>query len=211
MSAPTERPVAANFVRDLVQRRHRAGHLRRARADPVPTRAERLPAHRPRQGDLRSTSASPPSSAASCNLRFDDTNPDTEEIELRRRDHRRPRAGSGSSPASRLYASDYFEQLYEWAELLITDGKAYVDDQDGETISAQRGGYGKPGIESPYRDRPRRGEPRPVPADARRRVRRRVARAARQDRHAAREHAAARSGDVPHPSTGTTTAPATRG
>ena len=52
------------------------------------------------------------------------------------------------------YASDYFEQLYDWAELLITKGLAYVDDQDGETISAQRGGYGKPGIESPHRDRP---------------------------------------------------------
>ena len=52
-----------------------------------------------------------------------------------------------------LYASDYFDQLYEWAELLITQGKAYVDDQDGETISTQRGGYGKPGIDSPYRNR----------------------------------------------------------
>ncbi len=53
-----------------------------------------------------------------------------------------------------LYASDYFEQLYRWAELLIEQGKAYVDEQDGETISEQRGGYGNPGIESPHRDRP---------------------------------------------------------
>jgi glutaminyl-tRNA synthetase len=87
-----------------------------------------------------------------CNLRFDDTNPDTEDIsfvdgivaDLR---------WLGYEPGEPLYASDYFEQIYQWAELLITDGKAYVDDQDGETIRAQRGGYGKPGVESPHRTR----------------------------------------------------------
>ena len=76
---------------------------------------------------------------------------------------------------------------------------AYVDDQDGETISAQRGGFGKPGRRDAVPRPQRRGEPRPVPSDARRGVRRRGPRAARQDRHAAREHAAARPGDVPHP------------
>ena len=88
-----------------------------------------------------------------CNLRYDDTNPDTEDIEF---------AGSiiddltwlGFPPGNPLYASDYFEQLYQWAEHLVSQGLAYVDDQDGETISAQRGGYGKPGVESPHRDRP---------------------------------------------------------
>ena len=88
-----------------------------------------------------------------CNLRFDDTKPDTEETEfvdaiiadLR---------WLGFEPANVFYASDYFEQLYEWAEYLIGKGLAYVDEQDGETISAQRGGYGKPGIDSPFRDRP---------------------------------------------------------
>ena len=88
-----------------------------------------------------------------CNLRFDDTNPDTEETEfvdaiiadLR---------WLGFEPANVFYASDYSEQLYEWAEYLIGKGLAYVDEQDGETISAQRGGYGKPGIDSPFRDRP---------------------------------------------------------
>jgi glutaminyl-tRNA synthetase len=87
-----------------------------------------------------------------CNLRFDDTNPDTEDIEF---------AGSivddlnwlGFPPGEPLYASDYFEQLYLWAEHLVLQGLAYVDDQDGETISAQRGGYGRPGIESPFRER----------------------------------------------------------
>ena len=88
-----------------------------------------------------------------CNLRFDDTNPDTEETEY---------VESiiddigwlGYEPANIYHASDYFEQLYEWTEYLINEGLAYVDDQDAETISAQRGGYGKPGIESPFRERP---------------------------------------------------------
>ena len=87
-----------------------------------------------------------------CNLRFDDTNPETEETECVDSIIADVR-WLGFEPANVLYASDYFDQLYEWAELLITEGKAYVDDQDGETISAQRGGYGKPGIDSPYRNR----------------------------------------------------------
>ena len=87
-----------------------------------------------------------------CNLRFDDTNPETEETEYVDSIIADVR-WLGFEPANVLYASDYFDQLYEWAELLITEGKAYVDDQDGETISTQRGGYGKPGIDSPYRNR----------------------------------------------------------
>ncbi|HSN12325.1 MAG TPA: glutamine--tRNA ligase/YqeY domain fusion protein [Propionibacteriaceae bacterium] len=87
-----------------------------------------------------------------CNLRLDDTNPDTEDVEY---------VDAivsdiewlGYEPARVLHASDYFPTLYEWAEHLIRTGFAYVDDQDSETISAQRGGYGKPGIESPYRTR----------------------------------------------------------
>ena len=87
-----------------------------------------------------------------CNLRFDDTNPETEETEYVDSIIADVR-WLGFEPEQVLYASDYFDQLYEWAELLITQGKAYVDDQDGETISTQRGGYGKPGIDSPYRNR----------------------------------------------------------
>jgi len=89
-----------------------------------------------------------------CNLRFDDTNPDTEDtsyVDAIIDDLAWLGFPVESEP---LYASDYFEQLYEWAELLISEGLAYVDDQDGDTISAQRGGYGRPGIESPHRDRP---------------------------------------------------------
>jgi glutaminyl-tRNA synthetase len=88
-----------------------------------------------------------------CNLRFDDTNPETEEkvfIEAIEADL----AWLGYTPAGpTLYASDYFEQIYRWAEALVVKGLAYVDDQDAETISAQRGGFGQPGVESPYRNR----------------------------------------------------------
>lgn len=87
-----------------------------------------------------------------CNIRFDDTNPDTEETEFVDA-ILNDIAWLGYTPANVFYASDYFEQLAAWAEHLIGEGLAYVDDQDAETISAQRGGFGKPGIESPYRDR----------------------------------------------------------
>ncbi|MDR2929563.1 MAG: glutamine--tRNA ligase/YqeY domain fusion protein [Propionibacteriaceae bacterium] len=87
-----------------------------------------------------------------CNLRFDDTNPDAEDVEYVD-SILADIAWLGFRPHKVVYASDYFEQLYEWAESMIVRGLAYVDDQDAETISAQRGGYGKPGIESPYRDR----------------------------------------------------------
>ncbi len=88
-----------------------------------------------------------------CNLRFDDTNPETEDheyIDAIIADVR----WLGFEPAGEpKYASDYFEQLYQWAEHLIERGLAYVDDQDADTISAQRGGFGQPGVESPHRDR----------------------------------------------------------
>ena len=87
-----------------------------------------------------------------CNLRLDDTNPDTEETEFVE-SILADIAWLGYHPATVLHASDYFEQLYEWAEYLIGKGLAYVDDSDNETISAQRGGFGKPGIESAYRNR----------------------------------------------------------
>ncbi|MEY4372143.1 MAG: hypothetical protein RL219_912 [Actinomycetota bacterium] len=88
-----------------------------------------------------------------CNLRLDDTNPETES-EAFVRGIVEDLAWLGFAPPEPiLYASDYFEQIYQWAEHLIERGLAYVDDQDGDTISAQRGGYGKPGVESPYRNR----------------------------------------------------------
>ncbi len=87
-----------------------------------------------------------------CKLRFDDTNPvaeDPEYVDAIIDDIR----WLGFEPAEVVHASDYFDQLYEWAEELVGKGLAYVDDQDAETISAQRGGFGEPGTASPFRDR----------------------------------------------------------
>jgi glutaminyl-tRNA synthetase len=91
--------------------------------------------------------------AGTCNLRFDDTNPVTEEQEFVDGVLEDLAWLGFTPPEPVLFASDYFGRLYAWAEHLITHGLAYVDDQDGDTISAQRGGYGRPGVESPYRVR----------------------------------------------------------
>ena len=88
------------------------------------------------------------------NLRYDDTNPVTENSEfvtgMREDIQWLLEEDLESTP---LHTSEYFDQLYAWAEDLIMAGKAYVDSQDGETISEQRGGFQEPGVNSPYRDR----------------------------------------------------------
>ena len=87
-----------------------------------------------------------------CNLRFDDTNPvkeDTEYVDSIREDIN----WLGFQWAAEYYASDYFDQLYAWAEQLISEGLAYVDDQTQEEISKGRGVPTAPGVESPYRNR----------------------------------------------------------
>jgi glutaminyl-tRNA synthetase len=88
-----------------------------------------------------------------CHLRFDDTNPTKEEqeyIDAIERDVR----WLGFDWGEHLYhASDYFEQLYEWAESLILNGRAYVDDQSQEDMRATRGTLTEPGRNSPFRDR----------------------------------------------------------
>lgn len=87
-----------------------------------------------------------------CNLRFDDTNPVKEEVEYVdsiKEDIR----WLGFHWDGEYYASDYFEQLYQWAEKLILEGLAYVDDSTQEEISSQRGVPTKPGTESQYRNR----------------------------------------------------------
>jgi glutaminyl-tRNA synthetase len=88
-----------------------------------------------------------------CNLRFDDTNPVKEEaeyVEAQKNDIRWLGYDWGDRE---YYASDYFDQLYEWAVQLIKDGKAYVDSLSPEEIKEYRGAFGVPGTESPYRNR----------------------------------------------------------
>jgi glutaminyl-tRNA synthetase len=88
----------------------------------------------------------------SCNLRYDDTNPAKEEEEYVRSIEDDVK-WLGFTPAKELWASDYFDQMYEWAVELIKKGKAYVDDQTAEQIRLSRGTLTAPGKESPFRNR----------------------------------------------------------
>ena len=88
-----------------------------------------------------------------CNLRFDDTNPTTEDeeyVEAIKEDIQ----WLGYQWGNIYYASDYFQQLWDFAIRLIEEGKAYIDEQTSEQIAQQKGTPTQPGIESPYRNRP---------------------------------------------------------
>ena len=90
---------------------------------------------------------------APVNLRFDDTNPEKEEqeyVDAIKKDIE----WLGFKYDKELYASDYFQQLYDWAVEMIKQGKAYVDEQTSEEITEQRKNPTEDGIESPYRNRP---------------------------------------------------------
>lgn len=89
-----------------------------------------------------------------CNLRFDDTNPTKEEEEYVNSIMEDVKWLGFDWEDRLFYASDYFDQLYDWAVKLIKEGKAYVDDQPADVISEQRGVPTRPGIESPFRNRP---------------------------------------------------------
>ncbi len=132
------------------------------------------------------------------NLRFDDTNPEKEETEYVDSIMEDVR-WLGFEWDGLFYASDYFDQLYQWALQLIRAGKAYVCDLTAEQVREYRGSLTEPGKDSPYRSRPveenldlfqrmRAGE---FPDGSRT--------LARQDRHGFAEPEPARSGDVPHP------------
>tara|TARA_X000000368_G_C23058136_1_gene725111 strand:- start:1811 stop:3505 length:1695 start_codon:yes stop_codon:yes gene_type:complete len=92
--------------------------------------------------------------SGACNLRFDDTNPTTENKEYAESIRQDIEWLLGEKLSIEpVFASNYFDQLYEWAELLIESGKAYVDDQDADSISKQRGSFTEAGMNSPFRDR----------------------------------------------------------
>ncbi len=89
-----------------------------------------------------------------CNLRFDDTNPEKEDVEYVDSIKEDIKWLGFTWDGEPHFASDYFGQLYKWAVQLIKDGKAYVDEQPQELISEQRGVPTRPGVESPFRNRP---------------------------------------------------------
>jgi len=88
-----------------------------------------------------------------CHLRFDDTNPEKEDVEYVNSIKEDIKWLGFDWQDKEFYTSDYFQQLYEWAVLLIKKGKAYVCDLSAEEVSANRGTPTKPGVESPYRNR----------------------------------------------------------
>lgn len=151
-SGENRTPAAANFIRELVKADIEAGTF----GGRVQTRFPPEPNGYLHIGHAKAIVVDfgiAEEFGGICKLRFDDTNPvteDTEYVDAIVDDIR----WLGFEPhGDPVYASDYFEQLYQWAEHLIVNGLAYVDDQDAETIREQRGGYGKPGIESPFRTR----------------------------------------------------------
>ena len=89
---------------------------------------------------------------APVNLRFDDTNPAKEEqeyVDAIKEDVK----WLGFNWSEEVYSSDYFQQLYDWAILMIKKGKAYVDSQSSEDMAAQKGTPTQPGVDGPYRNR----------------------------------------------------------
>jgi glutaminyl-tRNA synthetase len=145
-------PTAANFIRDIVKADNAAGTF----GGRVQTRFPPEPNGYLHIGHAKAIVVDfgiADEFGGICKLRFDDTNPvteDTEYVDAIVDDIRWLGFEPSGDP---VYASDYFEQLYQWAEHLIVNGLAYVDDQPAEAIREQRGGYGKPGIDSPYRTR----------------------------------------------------------
>jgi glutaminyl-tRNA synthetase len=89
----------------------------------------------------------------SCNLRFDDTNPLKEDVEYEKSIQEDVRWLGFDWPGEALHASDYFEQLYDYAQKLVMAGKAYVDSSTQEEIREARGSLTEAGTHSPYRDR----------------------------------------------------------
>jgi glutaminyl-tRNA synthetase len=147
-AGPTDR---SDFIRDIV-----AADLREGRHTTIVTRFPPEPNGYLHIGHAKSICLNfgiAQESGGRCHLRFDDTNPEKEEqeyIDAIIDDVR----WLGFDWGDHLYhASDYFEQLYDWAVHLIRNGDAYVDDQSAEEIRLTRGTLTEPGVPSPWRDR----------------------------------------------------------
>ena len=152
MTSPIEDSQSGDFIRDLVVADNESGRF----GGRVQTRFPPEPNGFLHIGHAKSICLNfglAEDFGGTCNLRFDDTNPETEDIDYVN-GIQADLAWLGYESADGVkFASDYFDQIYAWAEHLVENGHAYVDDQDADTISSQRGGFGQPGVESPYRDR----------------------------------------------------------
>jgi glutaminyl-tRNA synthetase len=158
MSAPSNKPEAkpdggaGNFVRDMIV----ADEAEKKHGGRVATRFPPEPNGYLHIGHAKAIGIDfglAREFGGTCNLRFDDTNPTTEDVEYVEAIQEDIR-WLGYEWAGLYYASDYFEKLYQLAEKLIEKGKAYVDSLSEEQIREYRGDFYKKGKPSPYRDRP---------------------------------------------------------
>ena len=151
MSKPEQPTAAANFIRHLI----RADIEQGKNAGRVGTRFPPEPNGYPHIGHAKSICLNFGTAlefGGTCNLRFDDTNPEKENDEFVQAIAEDVR-WLGFKWDNQYFASNYFEQLYGFAIALIKDGLAFVDDQSADEIRAQRGSLTEPGTNSPFRDR----------------------------------------------------------
>ncbi|MEO1096323.1 MAG: glutamine--tRNA ligase/YqeY domain fusion protein [Bacteroidota bacterium] len=142
-----------NFIEQLIEDDIKNNKLQR----PVHTRFPPEPNGYPHIGHAKSIVLNfglAEKYGGTCNLRFDDTNPEKESIEYVEAIKKDVEWLGYTWDGDALYASDYFGQLYEWAKKLIADSKAYVDDTPVEQIREERGTPTQPGKESSRRNRP---------------------------------------------------------
>ena len=146
-----ERPVSSNFIRTIITE-----DLENGKLDQVITRFPPEPNGYLHIGHAKSICLNfgiATEYNGRCNLRFDDTNPVKEEDEYVEAIQDDVNWLGFDWGEKALFASDYFDQLYEWAIKLIKKGKAYVDSQSADEMRTNRGTLTKPGINSSYRDR----------------------------------------------------------
>ncbi len=151
MSTPREDSAPSNFIRDIIRK-----DLETGKRTNVQTRFPPEPNGYLHIGHAKSINLNfglAEEFGGKCNLRFDDTNPSKEETEYVDSIIEDVRWMGGDFGDRIYYASDYFEQLYQWAELLIQKGSAYVCDLTAEQVRESRGTLTEPGKPSPYRDR----------------------------------------------------------
>jgi glutaminyl-tRNA synthetase len=153
MTKPQDaQPAPSNFIRDIILRDIAAGK----HGGRVHTRFPPEPNGYLHIGHAKSITINfglAEEFGGLCNLRFDDTNPSKEDVEYVESIIEDVRWLGGDFGDRIYYASDYFEQLYEWAEQLIRKGVAYVCDLSAEEVRRTRGTLTEPGQESPYRNR----------------------------------------------------------
>jgi glutaminyl-tRNA synthetase len=150
---PNEEPAASlNFIQEIIVEHNRTGRF----GGKVHTRFPPEPNGYLHIGHAKSICLNfglAAESGGKCNLRFDDTNPTKEDVEYVDSIRRDVRWLGFDWDDREFYASDYFEQLYQWAVQLIKEGKAFVCDLNADELRESRGTLTQPGKNSPYRDR----------------------------------------------------------